>query len=312
MPGAKKKQTNVNGLNPDKPISKEEDLLAHSQLATRIADKINDRGDDYENSIVIGIEGAWGAGKSSFINLILNKVHPNKKNLIIEFNPWNFSDRNYLIYQLFILIAEKLDQIGYDIWWDRLREKIIEVANKVNNKVSKCCKPLLRQLPRRRDAVKKIKSKELEYSGGKRDISIGTPWINLGYTSAWEASSITSIPSLEKKRDEIHKLLRERKRRTIIVIQCIDKLDRKRTEYIFDLVTFAMNTPNTIFLLSYDRNMVCERMNNESGVNFEVQLREMIKCAYSLPKLDQRNVRNMLRTIIGKLNFGDADDKRSG
>ena len=299
-------------LNSDKPISREEeDQLNRQRLADCIADKINTLNDDYENSIIIGIEGALNLDKASFIKLVLNRVRPNTKNLVIEFKPWNFSARNYLIYELFILIAEKLDQIGYGIWWERLTEKIIGVVNKVNNRRAKCCKPLLRQLPRRRNAVKKIKSREWEYSGKERDISIGPPWVNVKHRSIQELLEITRIESLEKKRDEIHKLLKEREKRTIIVVECIDQLDREQTKNIFDLVRFAANSPNTIFVLTYDRNELCKRMNNESGVNFEVQLKEMVKCTYSLPKRAPQDTHNVSRAIIDGLNFGDFDEKQS-
>ena len=120
-------QINGNGIDPDKPISKEEeDLLGRYPLATRIADMINNLGDDYKHSIVIGIEGEWGAGKSSFIELILGRVDPkrskprdsadsnvvNERNIVIEFNPWNFSNRNELIKDFFSLIDEKLSELG--------------------------------------------------------------------------------------------------------------------------------------------------------------------------------------------------------
>ena len=106
------KQINEYGLDPDRAILDEkDDLLGRHPLAYRIADMINNLGDDYKHSVVIGIEGAWGAGKSSFINLILNKVRPSEKNLVVEFNPWNFSDQNELIKDFFNSITNALDKI---------------------------------------------------------------------------------------------------------------------------------------------------------------------------------------------------------
>ena len=104
-------QINTNGPNPDKPISsEEEDFLGRYPIATRIADMINDLGDDYKHSIVIGIEGEWGEGKTSFVNLILKRIDL-KTNLVIEFNPWNFSNQNELIKDFFNSITNALDKI---------------------------------------------------------------------------------------------------------------------------------------------------------------------------------------------------------
>ena len=69
---------------------------------------INNLGNDYKDSVVIGIEGEWGSGKSSLINLILNRVRFEKNNLVIEFNPWNFSSQYDLVKDFFTLMAEEL------------------------------------------------------------------------------------------------------------------------------------------------------------------------------------------------------------
>lgn len=58
---------------PDNPIlTKEKDLLHRYSLASRIAGVINCFGGD--ESLVVGIEGEWGSGKTSFINLILEDL----------------------------------------------------------------------------------------------------------------------------------------------------------------------------------------------------------------------------------------------
>ena len=272
---------------------------------------INNLGDDYKNSVVIGVEGRQGDGKSSLINLILNEVTPNKKNLVIEFNPWSFSNRNDLIYELLISIAKGLDRIGYGIWWDWIREKTVELANKIENLMSNVCRPLNKQLPRRRNAETMVRAKEFVHKGKEKSASINIGLLSAGYKGTWSRLESTDKQLLEKKRDEIYELLREREKRTIIVIECIDQLDREQTKNIFELVRFAANAPNTIFVLTYDRNELCKRMNNESGVNFEVQLKEMIKCTYSLPKRAPQDTHSVSRAIIDELNLGDFDEKQS-
>jgi len=83
---------------PDYPIqSKKEDRLKRAPLAEKVAELILDfKGSE---SFVIGIEGPWGSGKSSFINLILENL--GNKVFYFTFNPWNFSDQPSLLQDFF-------------------------------------------------------------------------------------------------------------------------------------------------------------------------------------------------------------------
>ena len=94
-------------LNSDKPISREEDdLLGRYPLAYRISDLINNLGDGYKDSVVIGVEGEWGSGKSSFINLILNKLDPKR---LGTKNPTNSSAENMSLEQGGVAVAYNHD-----------------------------------------------------------------------------------------------------------------------------------------------------------------------------------------------------------
>ena len=86
-------------ISPDNPITSEKfDLLRRNPLAERIATFFSQlKG---KESLVVGIEGEWGSGKTSFINLILNKVDETRV-MVVKFNPWNFSDQNELVKDFF-------------------------------------------------------------------------------------------------------------------------------------------------------------------------------------------------------------------
>jgi len=91
---------------PDNPVqTKEYDLLHRYPLAHRIAEMVRNFKD--HDSLVIGIEGEWGSGKTSFINLILEDLRATDA-LLITFNPWNFSDQNELVKDFFDSMIEAL------------------------------------------------------------------------------------------------------------------------------------------------------------------------------------------------------------
>lgn len=76
-----------NSFLNDEPISKvDNDKLGYNTYAEEIGNKI--LASHFDKSFAIGINGQWGHGKSSFINLIKKKV---KGDDIIEvdFNPWD-------------------------------------------------------------------------------------------------------------------------------------------------------------------------------------------------------------------------------
>lgn len=90
---------------PDSPITKKDkDLLNRFPLAEKISELIKNHQND--ESFVIGIEGRWGSGKTSFVNLIRQELKDNV--FMINFNPWNFTGQNELIEDFFASLISVL------------------------------------------------------------------------------------------------------------------------------------------------------------------------------------------------------------
>lgn len=74
-----------NGLIGDSPIrNAEEDQLGYSDYALAVAQYVNDT-DCSKSSFSIGIEGAWGQGKTSFVNLLKQELEKHGY-IIVDFN----------------------------------------------------------------------------------------------------------------------------------------------------------------------------------------------------------------------------------
>ena len=233
----------------DPPItSKSQDKLKRFPLADKIAQMVMSfKGDEH---FVIGIEGEWGSGKTSFIELVLEslKEHNSKKTPdVIKFNPWNFSNADGLYAEFFSQLGEKLgDQKDAIAYAKRLFQKVEKVE----------VKP--------------------EFWG----ISLGNLGINLGR-------------SLADIREEINKKLKERDKKIIIVIDDIDRLDKRETREIFKLVKVNANFPNVIYLLAYDRPKV-EKILDEEGFPGSEYLKKIIQVSFSLPKPEKSQLYNIL------------------
>jgi hypothetical protein len=79
-------------------------------FAQRVAQVIAKRRD--QSSIVVGIYGEWGEGKTTVLNFIEEELRHSDHVLILHFNPWRFGDEDTLLrgffFQLSILLQHSL------------------------------------------------------------------------------------------------------------------------------------------------------------------------------------------------------------
>ena len=95
---------NKTGLLVDEPISSpEQDRLNRIQFAEHLADVLFEHEDS--KCLIVAINGEWGCGKSSILNLIeghlKDKRNDNDDIIILRFNPWNASDVEQLTAMFF-------------------------------------------------------------------------------------------------------------------------------------------------------------------------------------------------------------------
>jgi len=91
----------------DSPVSRpEEDRFGRSQFAERLADALTLRPD--HSSLIVGIYGAWGTGKTSVLNLLRHYLKERDDIICYRFNPWRFPDEATLLAGFFEEMARKL------------------------------------------------------------------------------------------------------------------------------------------------------------------------------------------------------------
>lgn len=92
----------------DSPISNPDmDRFSRWPFAQRVADVISRRSDP--SSIVIGLYGAWGDGKTTVLNFIEKALKTNLNVICIRFNPWRYGTEEQLLEGFFQNIADALD-----------------------------------------------------------------------------------------------------------------------------------------------------------------------------------------------------------
>jgi hypothetical protein len=242
----------------DAPIKlQSEDRFRRYPFAKRIAETIIARPDP--GSIVVGIYGAWGEGKTSVLNFIGSDLRGNESVICVCFNPWRFKDEATLLLNYFKTLA---DALGRSI--SSKKEKIGKWFQDYGNLLA----PL-----------------SLSFFG------VG---FSPGQTTAETGKMLSSI-DLEELRNRIEGLLVEEKKRIVVLMDDIDRLDKSEIYAIFRLVKLSADFSYTAYILAFDDQMVSSALQEryasgmeESGQSF---LEKIVQVPLRLPPADQISLR---------------------
>lgn len=252
----------------DAPIvRKEEDRLNRSGFASQLAEII--LGMDAEDGLCVSINGAWGSGKTSVINLVeneLKEIGGGNAPIILHFSPWNFVTTEQLFQQFFSLLADKFTEKSTER--DVIIAKaILEYANAIDSLDS-------------RIKVVSFLAWALNRSVTKRD--------------RLHASG------LQKQREAIIDLLKNREGRIVVIIDDLDRLTDEEIRLVFQLVNSIAKFPNTIYLLSFDKSVVVNALMSQQSSDGEKYLEKIVQVPIALPELKPNQVEEVL--------FSDLDD----
>lgn len=110
-PVGKKAKPPINEL-ADYPITQDkQDLLDRTRLADRLVEEIKNQ--KSIESIVYGIYGGWGEGKSSLLNMVANRLKQEPSVLPVFFNPWFLEGGEALIRNFYSTLDEAVNQEYY-------------------------------------------------------------------------------------------------------------------------------------------------------------------------------------------------------
>ena len=95
-------------ISPDLPIMKSsEDKLNRESFAKSLANVILQSA--FPTSFTVGLYGAWGSGKTSLLNMVIEQIERSSTDVVIlRFNPWLCSDPKQLITQFFKQLASAI------------------------------------------------------------------------------------------------------------------------------------------------------------------------------------------------------------
>ena len=100
-------------FDPDQPISPEykKDRLGFRSVAHSLAHSLLTRATSH--GLVVSIEGVWGSGKSSLVNLLAGELSKNQEQApeTVRFEPWIVGDRDGMLVELMSDLASAVEAI---------------------------------------------------------------------------------------------------------------------------------------------------------------------------------------------------------
>jgi len=256
-------------ISSDRPVSqREEDRFQRFDFSKRIAEKIINSSD--KDSIVIGIFGAWGEGKTSVINFIESELENDETIIPLRFNPWRFTDEATLLVSFFNTLAIEVKKSIPDNDDTSLIKK--RRFNWIHKQWNKKKEPLKTNKETIGDVLEKYGKIVSIFGAGEAAESIGKALSNV---------------DVETLKTRFEKLLVESNKKLVIFIDDIDRLDKQEIHAIFRLVKLTADFSNTFYILSFDQEMVASAIgerfgegDKKAGLNF---LEKIIQVPLNIP-----------------------------
>jgi predicted KAP-like P-loop ATPase len=263
-------------FDADRPILKsDQDKLRRATFAKYLARCMLNHKE--KESVVIGLYGAAGTGKTSIINLTVEELRfaagnmfDDEKPIILNFSPWSYSGQDQLIYSFFRRLSSELRMFPY---LDEA-ERIIHLLELYVSFFTH--KPVPKSLQPKEHGIKKFFAKEKEEA------------------FAWESGR-----DLTQLKAELNELLSNQKHKIIIFIDNISRLLDEEIKQIFQIVKSIGDYVNTIYVLSMEKQHIVhalDRMHCETHF-----LEKIVQLPFEIPAISKQDLEDILLSRLKKL-----------
>lgn len=290
------------GYVADKPIEKaDEDLLGRSDFAKQFGKSICEY--DSKDGLVIGLYGKWGSGKTSIINMAISeipvveaqkienekwysrvykrikKIFTSQKikeenqcyyPIVIKFSPWNYSDKNNLISLFFNELKNKLGVAKGEENKGKIGKAISQYSDIID---------VLSFIPVAGPAIAPI----------------------LKTISKSKGAKLMQAPSLYEAKEKLCKALEDFNHKIIVFIDDIDRLTTPQIKDIFQLVKQVGDFPSIIYVLTMDREIVCNALSEYHNIDGDEYLKKIVQVSFEVPEIDRSLLPEILKGRLSKV-----------
>lgn len=257
-------------MNDDNPItSPEEDALGRVKFANKLALFISNLPED--KSVTIGLQGPWGSGKTSVVNLIEKQLEDSNAGITpVRFNPWGSYESASLVQDFFLLLKETICTNGkHDK--DDIASSILAYANQL--------------IP----PIAALAGFSAIGQAAEAAVSLGS-------------AIVEEKQSLEQLKQRIEKQLSKKRRRVLIIIDDIDRLPDEKIRSVFQLMASIANFPGINYLACYDAEIVSGALSRVQESKSGDYIDKIVNVVINLPQIKRSQLDDLAIDLIDRLS----------
>ena len=268
----------------DQPIqggANDPDLLNRTDFANHLANILLLGSDD--DCLTVSLEGGWGYGKTSVINLV--KVALNEKKvepIVVEYNPWLAGKPESLIQDFLLQFSSQLN---------------------IKNNSESALK-----------AAKEVIAYSSLFSVAKL-IPGAEPWAsiieNVLSISGNATEKIAKLKKLDLvgKKEKVINAIKKINTPIVVIIDDIDRLTPSETFQILRLVKAVADFPGTSFLLAFDASYLDAVLSKNDIVNASEYINKVIQLRVPLPVISGRGMDELANVQLESLNYKNLTEQ---
>jgi len=241
-----------------------------------------------ETPMTIALQGDWGSGKTSMMNLIKKNIEKNNDIHPIWFNTWQFSQFGMENDLSVSLLSSFLEKLGTD---DATKKKLLSGFFTRKN-------------------VGRFMNRVAEVSGGVGGAAIAA--VGEAVKGSEQDDDIDIAHQIVKLKKGIEKSVKDKigesdNKRLVLFIDDLDRLLPEKAVELLEVFKLFMDVPGCVYVLACDYQVVSQGLKKKFGVGSD-ELKgksffdKIIQLPFSMP-LGQYKIENYIESLLEKIGF---------
>ncbi len=263
-------------------ISLEDDRLNLGPLAKHLGASLASV--EPESGFIFGVEGQWGSGKTSLLNMAFEHLGEMKKAPIVRvtINPWAIPPGTDLVAFFLSEFARQLKEFD------------AEVGGLSGGAIS--------ELSSAADSIGGFASR-LAPLGKLAKVAgeAGLPFATLLSTAIDGASQLSNDESFAAGKKKIERALKRLIGKVYVVIDDLDRVEPDRVAEVLMTVRAIADFPNVVYILLYERESIGRALGRSLGVEDGMSfLEKIVQFEISMPEPESFTLRRLFRERLSK------------